>query len=62
MTHRTTSDSLRGRRLRQAKGSKLADDSALTPEQLEWNAEVERRKALKKARDFKPFTLPKVSA
>lgn len=61
MPYRTTSDSKRGRQMTQAKGARPADYSALTPEQRAWNAEVERKKKEKAARDWKPFTLPKVS-
>lgn len=46
----TPSTSKRGRQLRKAKGAILSDPQqrALTLEQLEWNARVERRKAGKK--------------
>lgn len=46
----TPSTSKRGRQLRKAKGAVLADpqQKALTLEQLQWNARVASRKAVKK--------------
>lgn len=45
--HRVTADSKAGRSMAQAKGARVVDLRAaalLTKEQIEWNAEVERRK------------------
>lgn len=58
--HRVTSDSKTGRKMRQAKGSRVVDlraAAALTADQIAWNAEVERKKREKANRQFKPFML-----
>jgi len=49
---RRTSDSKEGRRLTQAKGSKVADKDTpnLSEEQKRWNHDIETRKNLKRMR------------
>lgn len=48
--HRTTSDSKAGRKMAQAKGAHVVDLLTQSRDQAAWNAEVERRKAEKKAK------------
>ena len=47
---RVTPNSRAGRRLAQAKGAQLSDDSRIPPDVRAWNAEIERQRALRKAK------------
>lgn len=48
--HRVTPDSRLGRKMQQAKGAQLADNSRILPDVAAWNREVDRRRAEKKAK------------
>jgi hypothetical protein len=47
---RVTSDSVTGRRMAQAKGAHIADDSHIPPNIREHNAAIDAKRAAKKAR------------